>query len=90
MTTAAAPAPTDGAYTPTRRLLTLEQASRIYPFSVPALRNLVFRAEDRTNSRGEPIPGNGLGRHKAVVRIARRVYIDGAAFEKWISEQVER
>lgn len=74
-------------YAPTR-LLTLEAASRIYPFSVPALRNLVFKSEDRTNSRGEVIRGNGLGCHNAVVRIGRRVYINQDGFERWLSEQI--
>lgn len=68
---------------PRRRLGTIAQTARAYPaFSQAALRDLVFKAEDRKNSRGERIKGNGLA--PAVLRIGRKVLIDFDAFESWI------
>jgi hypothetical protein len=53
----------------------------------PALRNLILNAEDRFNSRGERIPGNGLLAAGAIVRLGRRVYIDEEKFFRWLAEQ---
>ncbi len=52
--------------------------------SVPALRHLIFNSQDRLNSMGETIPGNGLD--KAIVRIGRKVLIDLDAFDEWVNE----
>lgn len=68
---------------PHRRLGTIAQTAKAYPaFSQAALRDLVFNCEDRKNSRGERIRGNGLA--PAVVRIGRKVLIDFDGFEAWI------
>ncbi len=80
----AAPAPTGAHLTPGRRLATIEQTAKLYPFTPAALRDLVFRANDRQNSRGETIKGNGLAKAGAVVRIGRKVLIDLDGFETWI------
>jgi hypothetical protein len=70
---------------PRRRLATVAQASNEYPaFSQAALRDLIFKSEDRFNSRGDRIPGNGLGEAGAIVRIGRKVLIDLDAFDAWI------
>jgi hypothetical protein len=48
----------------------------------PALRHLIFAADDRINSRGERVAGNGLG--LALVRVGRRVLVDLDAFDQWL------
>ncbi|NQV59372.1 MAG: hypothetical protein HQ502_06875 [Alphaproteobacteria bacterium] len=50
--------------------------------SVPALRHLIFNSQERLNSKGDVIPGNGL--NKAIVRIGRKVLIDIDAFDAWL------
>jgi len=74
-----------------RDLLTVAQfAERRPAWSQPALRNLILNAEDRLNSRGERIPGNGLTQAGAIVRVGRRVLIDEQAFFRWIAAQQTR
>ena len=51
-------------------------------FTEGGIRHLIFNSNDRLNSKGEVIPGNGLG--SAIIRVGRRVYIDLDRFDKWI------
>jgi hypothetical protein len=67
-------------------LLTVEQFSCRNPaWTVPALRNLIFRAQSRQSSRGE-IPGNGLSEAGAIIRLGRRVLLDEAKFLAWVAQ----
>ncbi len=50
-----------------------------------AIRADVFKAEDRLNSRGERIPGNGLAAYGAVIRRGRKVLIDVRAYGNWLA-----
>ena len=60
--------------TPT--LLTIKQFSEKHPaWTQAGLRGLILNAEDRQNSRGHLIQGNGL--EVAIVRVGRKVLIDG-------------
>lgn len=71
-----------------RDLFTVEQFAARRPAWTPAaLRNLILNAQDRLNSRGEPIHGNGLAEAGGIVRLGRRVLICEAAFFRWIAEQ---
>lgn len=70
--------------TPGKRLATIEQTAKLYPFTPASLRDLIFRANDRQNSRGEIIKGNGLAKSGAVVRIGRKILLDLDGFESWI------
>lgn len=71
-----------------RDLFTVDQFAERRPAWTPAaLRNLIFNANDRVNSRGEQIPGNGLEMAGAIVRVGRRVLIEEEAFFKWIAAQ---
>jgi hypothetical protein len=71
-----------------RDLFTVEQfAERRSAWTAAAIRNLILNAEDRINSRGERIAGNGLAEAGAIVRVGRRVLIDEQAFFRWIAEQ---
>jgi hypothetical protein len=68
------------------RYVTVEQCSARNPaFTVPALRNLIFKAESRPSSRGE-IPGNGLAESGAIIRLGRRVLLDEAKFLAWVAQ----
>jgi len=50
-----------------------------------AVRMDVFKAEDRLNSRGEKIKGNGLADHGAIVRCGRKVLIDVHRYGNWLA-----
>lgn len=71
-----------------KRIATVAQTAAAYPaFSQSSLRDLIFKAEDRFNSRGERIPGNGLAEAGAILRIGRRVLFDLDAFEAWLDSR---
>lgn len=50
-----------------------------------AVRMDIFKADDRVNSRGEKIKGNGLAAHRAVVRRGRRVLLDVHRYGNWLA-----
>ena len=50
-----------------------------------AIRADIFKAEDRLNSRGERISGNGLAVHGAVIRRGRKVLIDVHRYGNWLA-----
>ncbi len=52
--------------------------------TAPALRHLLFQAKARFDSRGRPIPGNGLEEIGAIIRIGRKVLIDLDRFDEWL------
>lgn len=73
---------------PKRRVATIEQAAAAYPaFSQLALRDLIFKAADRFNARGDLIHGNGLAEAGAIIRIGRKVLIDLDKFEAWLDSK---
>lgn len=59
-----------------RKLQTVSDFAKNSPISESGLRWHIFNAAT-----------NGLAKHKAIVRIGRRVYIDPAAFDRWIDSQ---
>lgn len=72
---------------PPQVLFTVEQFSLAQPaFTAAALRNLIFKADARQSSKGE-IKGNGLLECGAVIRIGRKVLIDGDQFMNWVRQQ---
>lgn len=74
--------------TTTRRvILTVRQFNQRNPaFSEAAIRNMVFKADDRQSTKGT-IKGNGLIEAGAIVRLGRKVLIDEARFFEWIEAQ---
>ncbi len=81
---AVSPAPT---FPPLPRLCAVEEIASAFPharLTPAAVRALVFRADDRRNSRGDLLPGNGLGRAGAIVRVGRKVLIDLDRFTAWL------
>lgn len=52
-----------------------------------AWRALIFNAEDRVNSRGQRIAGNGLIECGAIRRVGRRVLVNPGRFFGWVDNQ---
>ena len=50
-----------------------------------AIRADIFKADDRLNSRGEQIVGNGLAAHGAVIRRGRKVLLDVHRYGNWLA-----
>lgn len=77
---------------PRRRLATVRQTVLAFKgiFTEPAIRDLLFKSEDRVNSRGDRIAGNGLAEAGAIVRLGRRVLIDLDRFEDWLDSHRSR
>lgn len=50
-----------------------------------AIHGHIFKAEDRFNSRGDVIKGNGLAASGAIIRRGRKVMIDVAKYAAWLS-----
>lgn len=67
-----------------KRLATIPQAATQYPFTAAALRDLKFRAFDRTNSRGEVIKGNGTGPAGVWIQLGRKVLLDCDRFDAFL------
>lgn len=66
---------------------TVEQFSLNNPaFTKSALRNLIFKADERLSTKGI-IEGNGLLKAGAVIRIGRKVLINESKFYAWIESQ---
>ena len=79
---------TPAAYIPSphQTLFSVEQFATAQPaFTISALRNLIFKAESRRSSRGL-IAGNGLIECGAIIRVGRKVLIDGEKFLAWIRQ----
>jgi len=71
---------------PKTNLLTVKQlAERYQAWTTSSIRSLILNAEDRINSRGERIVGNGL--NPAILRVGRKVLIDEGRWLEWIHEQ---
>ena len=67
------------------KLSTVRQfTDRHEAWSPSGMRDLIFKAEDRVNSRNEVIPGNGLA--PAIIRIGRKVLIDDDKFFEWVEQ----
>ena len=66
---------------------TVEQFSQRNPaFTPAALRNLIFKADERESTKGK-IPGNGLIQAGAIVRVGRKVLIVESRFFDWVESQ---
>jgi hypothetical protein len=70
-----------------RRFVTINECAIIRPFSAQALRDMKFKAFDRTNSRGEIIAGNGTGPAGVWVQIGTKVLVDLDALDRWIESR---
>ena len=80
------PIPAPGSATPW--LVTVPVLSTIFGDAgetESGIRANIFKAEDRLNSRGERIAGNGLAAHGAIVRRGRKVLIDVHRYGNWLA-----
>ena len=67
------------------RYVTIEQCAAVRTsFTKAALYSLKFSANDRRNSRGDVIPGNGTGPAGVWIQVGRKILIDLEAFDAWI------
>ena len=67
-----------------RALFTVAQfVHRNTAFSQAAIRNLIFKAEERDGANGT-IPGNGLLEAGAILRVGRKVLVDEERFFEWV------
>jgi hypothetical protein len=53
-----------------------------------AIHGHIFKAEDRFDSKGRKIPGNGLAKTGAIIRRGRKVLIDVDKYAAWLSSGV--
>jgi len=70
------------------RLATVQNAAEVFADAgetPSAIRANIFKADDRYNSRGEKIPGNGLAATGAIIRRGRKVLIDIDRYGAWLS-----
>lgn len=69
-------------------LVTVDVAAEVFADAgktPSAIRADIFKADDRLNSRGERIAGNGLAAHRAIIRRGRKVLIDVHAYGRWLA-----
>ncbi len=74
------------------RLATVENTARTFAAagqSPAAIRANIFKSQDRLNSRGEKIPGNGLAASGAIIRRGRKVLIDLDRYGAWLAGREE-
>ena len=50
-----------------------------------AIQGQIFKAEDRIDSKGRKIPGNGLAESGAIIRQGRKVLINVPKYGKWLA-----
>lgn len=74
--------------TSTFSIVTVEVLASIFApagKTASAIRADIFKAEDRLNSRGEKIAGNGLAAHGAIVRRGRKVLVMPERYGNWLA-----
>ncbi|MDP2828735.1 MAG: hypothetical protein Q8O37_09020 [Sulfuricellaceae bacterium] len=70
------------------QLATIEGTCKAFPhlgLTPASVRAHIFNADDRTNSRGDKIKGNGLGATCAIIRRGKRVYINLPLYAAWLA-----
>lgn len=73
---------------PFPHLATVEKAALIFSDAgetAGAIRAKIFNANERINSRGEKILGNGLAEAGAIIRRGGKVLIDVDRYAAWLS-----
>lgn len=54
--------------------------------SESSLRHLIFKAQSRTNSKGEVTPGNGMIESGSIIRLGKKILIDLERFDAWVEQ----
>lgn len=67
------------------QFVTIKQLALLRPaFTEAALRDIAFKADDRENSRGEIIEGNGSGSAGVWLKLGAKRLAVLPAFDRWI------
>jgi len=72
-------------------LSTVKNLPSFFPaagLTVPAVHGHIFKSQDRFDSKGRKIPGNGLAAAGAIIRRGRKVLIDVDRYGAWLSGEV--
>lgn len=64
---------------------TLPSCFPLLELTVPAIHGQIFKAQDRFDSKGRKIPGNGLAAAGAIIRRGRKVLIDVDRYGAWLA-----
>lgn len=70
------------------RLSTVKNLPSFFPaakITVPAVHGQIFKSQDRFDSKGRKISGNGLAASGAIIRRGRKVLIDVDRYGAWLS-----
>lgn len=72
-------------------LSTVKNLPSFFPavgLTLAAVHGQIFKAQDRFDSKGRKIPGNGLAAYGAIIRRGRKVLIDVDKYAAWLSGEV--
>jgi hypothetical protein len=70
------------------RLSTVKNLPSQFPLAnltVAAVQSQIFKAQDRIDSKGRKIPGNGLYESGAIIRRGRKILIQIDKYAAWLS-----
>jgi len=73
------------------KLATVKTLPSCFPLlglTAAAIHGHIFKAQDRFDSKGRKIPGNGLAASGAIIRRGRKVLIDVEKYGAWLSGEV--
>lgn len=71
-----------------RRLSSVKNLPSCFPLlglTPAAIHGHIFKAQDRYDSKGRKILGNGLADTGAIIRLGRKVLIDVDLYSKWLA-----
>lgn len=69
------------------KLSTVKNLPSCFPLlelTTAAIQGHIFKAQDRIDSKGRKIAGNGLGKSGAIIRRGRKVLIDVDKYAAWL------
>ena len=64
---------------------TLPSCFPLLELTAAAIHGHIFKSEDRLDSKGRKIPGNGLAQYGAIIRRGRKVLIDVDRYGAWLA-----
>lgn len=71
------------------KLSTVKNLPSCFPLlglTTAAIHGHIFKAQDRFDSKGRKIPGNGLAKTGAIIRRGRKVLIDVDRYGGWLAK----
>lgn len=70
------------------KLATVKSLPSCFPLlglTTAAIQGQIFKSQDRIDSKGRKIPGNGLAASGAIIRRGRRVLVDVDKYAAWLT-----